>query len=482
VDEAVYSQFGGFATEPVSYVPLFVVVGYQRKVYWDGNSSDFRAALRQAIDEMPPATGVYVQNVLSDKQYQLGATLENIDLTNTFKSVECADPIIETIVSNSDPSVVSASISGNTLTLKVSSYNPGTVTIKVKGTDQNNAYAEDTFTVYVYNTVDKTVEDFNDGSYTAPAYTWTTTNSGSGAKNWVTTTTSPQEGAYCAGTDAALKDNQWCAITTTANYSAAGKITFWGKTSTEPGYDFLNFYIDGVFVDGWSGTTAWTKYEYPVSTSGNHTFKFEYSKDEAADGGTDQVWVDYIEFFNNATPVTPPTPVLASPANGTTSSSGTPTFDWNDVSGSTLYDLLVDNNSDFSSPEVNVTAVPSSYTVPTKALSAGTYYWKVKVTSAGGSYSTPWTYTVGSTVIPGVPANLTTSIVSGNVYINWNNAADATSYDVYSSATPYGTFSLLTNVTASEYTYTGVESNAKMFFYIVSKNGTKESPKTIEVK
>jgi fibronectin type 3 domain-containing protein len=84
-----------------------------------------------------------------------------------------------------------------------------------------------------------------------------------------------------------------------------------------------------------------------------------------------------------------------------------------------------------------------------------------------------------SAVTPGVPANVTTSIVSGNVYINWDDAANATSYDVYSSATPYGTYSLLTNVTGSEYTYTGVAGNTKMFFYIVSKNGTKGSPKTI---
>lgn len=94
----------------------------------------------------------------------------------------------------------------------------------------------------------------------------------------------------------------------------------------------------------------------------------------------------------------------------------------------------------------------------------------------------PVTFVVGSSpVIPAVPANITTSIVSGNVYINWDNSADATSYDVYSSANPYGTFAYLTNVTASEYTYTP-GTNAKMFFYIIAKNATKESPKSIIVK
>lgn len=84
------------------------------------------------------------------------------------------------------------------------------------------------------------------------------------------------------------------------------------------------------------------------------------------------------------------------------------------------------------------------------------------------------------TVIPGVPSNIVTSIVSGNIFIQWDDAADAETYDIYTSADPYGTYTLLTNVGVSEYTYTGTET--KMFFQIVSKNSTKESPETIEVK
>jgi hypothetical protein len=84
------------------------------------------------------------------------------------------------------------------------------------------------------------------------------------------------------------------------------------------------------------------------------------------------------------------------------------------------------------------------------------------------------------TVIPGVPSNIVTSIVSGNIFIQWDDAADAETYDIYTSADPYGTYTLLTNVGVSEYTYTGTES--KMFFQIVSKNSTKDSPENIEVK
>jgi hypothetical protein len=118
-------------------------------------------------------------------------------------------------------------------------------------------------------------------------------------------------------------------------------------------------------------------------------------------------------------------------------------------------------------------------------LAAGTYNADIIVTCTdpvNSPITLPVTFTVGSSpVTPAVPANLTTSIVSGNVYINWDNSADATSYDVYSSADPYGTFTLLTNVTNSEYTYTP-GTNSKMFFQIVAKNSTKQSPPSIIVK
>jgi len=178
----------------------------------------------------------------------------------------------------------------------------------------------------------------------------------------------------------------------------------------------------------------------------------------------------------------PAVPTLALPADASSTSDLTPTFDWNDVSGATSYTILVDNNSDYSSPEINQSPTVSTYT-PASNLAAGTYYWKVLATNANGSsdYSTSWTVTLTSgTIIPAVPTPITSSVVSGNVKFDWPDMADATSYDVYSSTTPYGTFTLLTNVTVSEYTYTPTAT--KMFFQIVSKNSTKESSGTLEVK
>jgi len=78
----------------------------------------------------------------------------------------------------------------------------------------------------------------------------------------------------------------------------------------------------------------------------------------------------------------------------------------------------------------------------------------------------------GGPVVPGTPSNVITSVSGTDLIVSWDAAADATSYDVYSSADPYGTFTYLTNVATNSYTTTYTES--KKFWYIVSKNATKK--------
>ncbi|MFA7123825.1 MAG: hypothetical protein WC212_07290, partial [Candidatus Delongbacteria bacterium] len=102
----------------------------------------------------------------------------------------------------------------------------------------------------------------------------------------------------------------------------------------------------------------------------------------------------------------PSAPALVSPSNGSTTADYRPVFDWNDVSGSTSYNILVDNNSDFSSPEIDQNPASSTYTAPAD-LAIGTYYWKVSVTNAygTGAYSSVWNFTTPS-------PNVTVSVAS----------------------------------------------------------------------
>ncbi|NOR45676.1 MAG: DUF1573 domain-containing protein, partial [Candidatus Delongbacteria bacterium] len=78
------------------------------------------------------------------------------------------------------------------------------------------------------------------------------------------------------------------------------------------------------------------------------------------------------------------------------------------------------------------------------------------------------TFTVGGTPpTPGIPDIIIHYIVP-NMVIDWVVAADATSYDVYSSDDPYGIFTLEANVGTNQYVIPMIE--AKMFYYVVAKN------------
>lgn len=164
-------------------------------------------------------------------------------------------------------------------------------------------------------------------------------------------------------------------------------------------------------------------------------------------------------------------PELSSPIDSSVITDLTPSFDWSQITEASSYTLLVDNNSDFLSPELNQTLASNTFT-PVSDMAAGTYYWKVRANTASayGEYSPAWTLTLQ--LIPDVPSGIVTSIVSGDIFINWNDAANATGYDVYFSSDPYAAWPsgwgtpVYTSV--SEYTYT--PSETKKFFRIVSKN------------
>lgn len=143
--------------------------------------------------------------------------------------------------------------------------------------------------------------------------------------------------------------------------------------------------------------------------------------------------------------------------------------------------MTLDNGTTTSGTVAPAGSDPITVGFDATGLALGTYQAKINLDSDYSNEDVLVEMTVESTGNdPEVATNVTTSIVGGNLYIDWDDALYADTYDVYSSADPYGTYALLTNVAVSEYTYTGTET--KMFFYIVSKNSNKESSRTITIK
>ncbi|MDH5507078.1 MAG: zinc-dependent metalloprotease [Anaerolineae bacterium] len=107
--------------------------------------------------------------------------------------------------------------------------------------------------------------------------------------------------------------------------------------------------------------------------------------------------------FRDSTCAAPGVPTLLTPANGASTADTTPTFDWSDVAGAYNYQIQVDNNADFSSPEVNLlTPIVTSTHTPSSPLADAVYYWRVRShKNTSGCYkfsawSTTRTLTIGT--------------------------------------------------------------------------------------
>lgn len=85
----------------------------------------------------------------------------------------------------------------------------------------------------------------------------------------------------------------------------------------------------------------------------------------------------------------------------------TPTLSWDMVEGAESYQIQVDNDPSFNSPEVSDTTGRNSYT-PMGTLNKGTYYWRVRV-NRRGSVVNDWTPTQSFTLSLPQPTGLTHS-------------------------------------------------------------------------
>ncbi len=103
----------------------------------------------------------------------------------------------------------------------------------------------------------------------------------------------------------------------------------------------------------------------------------------------------------------PPTPSNVAPSDGVCVGTTDPTLDWSDVqdcsnegtdcSGLSNYELQVDNNNDFSSPECTASPTSSSYS-GCSLTSYVKYYWHARAVdnvNNAGSYSSTWSFTTG---------------------------------------------------------------------------------------
>lgn len=112
-------------------------------------------------------------------------------------------------------------------------------------------------------------------------------------------------------------------------------------------------------------------------------------------------------------PPAPPTPSLSSPANAFNTNNPNVTLAWTLATYApvVMFEIQVDNQSTFASPEYSETNI-SGLTTITTSLADGTYSWRVRALNeygAASAWSTPRTFLV-DTVAPTLAPNLTAPV------------------------------------------------------------------------
>lgn len=114
----------------------------------------------------------------------------------------------------------------------------------------------------------------------------------SGSAPWFAQTNTASLGKYAAQSGA-IGDSGTSVLSLTAT-SIGGSGTFDYKVSSEAGFDYLGFYIDGTLIQQWSGEIDWSTFGFSLPV-GLHTFEWRYSKDSSGTSGQDASWIDNVQ-------------------------------------------------------------------------------------------------------------------------------------------------------------------------------------------
>ncbi len=160
-----------------------------------------------------------------------------------------------------------------------------TLDVTANGGSYNNSF-------FMSFSVGLIVEDWETGNF--DQFEWET----GGNADWLISDQNPYEGTYSVKSGT-IDDEEYTNLTISFNVLSNGEIGFYSKVSSEATYDFLKFYIDDNMMDQWSGEFDWSEASYSVTT-GQHTFKWAYEKDQSVSNGSDCAWVDYITLPSGA--------------------------------------------------------------------------------------------------------------------------------------------------------------------------------------
>jgi len=158
-----------------------------------------------------------------------------------------------------------------------------------------------------------------------------------------------------------------------------------------------------------------------------------YVKLVTSNDSADQRMYEFQAYAETPPPIYPTKPTLYLPSDGdNTVDDNTPYFEWENAENADNHRLVVDNDSDFSSPNENRTIVgDNSYTIADEnSLSDDNYSWKViAINENRENASDVWTFIIDTKVYPTKPSLYLPSngltIADSTPYFEWTRGENA---------------------------------------------------------
>ena len=112
------------------------------------------------------------------------------------------------------------------------------------------------------------------------------------ANLWTRQTIETHDGIDAARSPA-IGNNQTAYFETSITAAAGGDaVTFWWKVSSEGGFDFLRFLVDGAVIQQISGDQDWSQVAHALAGGTTSTIRIEFVKDGSVADGDDAGYVD----------------------------------------------------------------------------------------------------------------------------------------------------------------------------------------------
>ena len=162
--------------------------------------------------------------------------------------------------------------------------------------------------------------------------------------------------------------------------SGQGTISFRWKVSSEDGWDYLRFIVNGNEDQAISGESEWVQVSRTFAGTGRRTLRWEYSKDYSDSDGSDCGWVDQIAW--EPLPRDPPsTPSWVEASDGNYTSRVR--VSWEESSGASFYEVFRATSTYGTKTSLGTTT--STHWNDRTGTAGTTYYYWVKASNGVGA-------------------------------------------------------------------------------------------------